>query len=366
MKKLLARTQLSEQINQQFPLSPAETGINTTTTLRSSQLLYTATPIAFPEIDDIFSPSPIVPLPKATRGRPSKTQSRPATSFASPESKRQRFLSDYPCPDCGKLFPAERWSEHVKRVHFPDQIWECQKIDAKTGKRCASKPFFRVDNFETHIKKQHRCNEQEVHQLKASWKYVVVDFFHKVCGICGDILNTRENSIEHIREHFKCISQRSQPPIDCGLSEWQEQCHTDHHLRRGIHYQLDNKDRKTLLGNINNPDDEHDSEDEDDDDDRTGGSGGSGSSYGSPRLVGLVGVLQNNPVISNCVTETRKTQLIIVLSNIQALSHVLVEVIIAAISMPVKNLDIPRTTTARHRKTVACTPINQLSKGLVK
>jgi len=116
---------------------------------------------------------------------------------------------------------AERWAEHVKRVHFPEQIWECQDFNPKTGNTCDSDPFFRSDNFGDHLKKAHNYSEVDVNHLKVTKKSRVIGFFHHRCGFCTAKLSSREDSIDHIRDHFRMISQRADKPIDCGMSEWQ-------------------------------------------------------------------------------------------------------------------------------------------------
>ncbi|KAH7312035.1 hypothetical protein BKA65DRAFT_518036 [Rhexocercosporidium sp. MPI-PUGE-AT-0058] len=165
---------------------------------------------------------------RVRRGRPPGTE-----SSSPPHPKRQKVGCHYPCVDCSKAFPANRWSEHVKRVHFPDYIWECPKP------LCEWKPFYRTDNFTTHLLREHRCNELEVSQLKASCKFEVIGFYHKICGICSIDLKSRDESIEHIREHLREISRRKVPPKDLGLSEWKEQCPSTHNLQRGVHYQIE-------------------------------------------------------------------------------------------------------------------------------
>ncbi|KAH7390208.1 hypothetical protein BKA64DRAFT_678677 [Cadophora sp. MPI-SDFR-AT-0126] len=171
---------------------------------------------------------------RVRRGRPPRTDSK-----SPPQAKRQKISCQYPCFDCGKAFPADRWSEHVKRVHFPDYIWECPKTNERTGKPCSSNPFFRTDNFTTHLRGEHRCEEPEMSRLKTTCKFEVVGFFHKICGICSIDLKTRDESIEHTKEHLREICRRKIPPTDLGLSEWKERCGGKHKLKRGVHYQLE-------------------------------------------------------------------------------------------------------------------------------
>ena len=244
-KLLASRQHQSKQSGHQFPPSPARTttsGLNSTAT--SSMTQFASTPGTFSQLQDMFSTPLVLPeqslsVPvRSKRGRPAKSLSSTALDSPSPESKRQKTSTEYPCPDCGKSFAPERWSEHVKRVHFPDQVWECQKTNEKTGKVCGSKPFFRPDNFRTHLKSEHGCSDPEITQLKATCKFRVMNFFHQICGLCDEFLVSRDESIEHIKCHFREISQRFNPPEDLGASEWKEKCGSDHKLKRGVHYHV--------------------------------------------------------------------------------------------------------------------------------
>ncbi|PMD27133.1 hypothetical protein NA56DRAFT_653998 [Hyaloscypha hepaticicola] len=149
--------------------------------------------------------------------------------------KRQKVAIKYPCPDCGKTFAAGRWTEHMKRVHFPDHVWECSKINEKTGEIC-SRLSFRKDNFATHLQGEHDCVEPEISLLKSSCKFKVVDLFHQKCGICDEILASRDESFENIKDHFKDISESLKPPADLGASQWKERCDSRHNIQRGVHY----------------------------------------------------------------------------------------------------------------------------------
>jgi serine/threonine protein kinase len=261
-KLLSSRQHWSQQSSQQFPLSPASTntpGPNSAVTLSMTQFASTSTG-SFLQLQDILSPPsalspqrPSIPV-RGKRGRPAKDQSSTALEPPSSESKRQKTSVEYPCPDCGRSFAAERWSEHIKRVHFPDQVWVCQKTNESSGKICSSNPIPRPDNFATHLKGEHRCTDLEISQLKVAWKFGVVNFFHHICGFCDDILKSRDESIEHIKCHFREISHRPNPPEDLGLSEWKEKCGSDHKLKRGVHYQVS----KNENGDVSDRDRDHD------------------------------------------------------------------------------------------------------------
>jgi hypothetical protein len=260
-KLLTGRQHHSQQLGHQFPLSPDRTtnlGPNSTVTLSMTQLK--STPGTFPQFQEPFSTSPVLPpqrlsVPvKGKRRRPPKPHSPTILDSQLSKSKRQKTSTDYPCPDCGKSFAAERWSEHVKRVHFPDQVWECQKTNERTGKLCGSKPFFRPDNFGTHLKGEHGCSDLEISQLKATCKFRVINFFHQICGLCNKFLVSRDESIEYIKYHFRDISEKPNPPEDLGASEWIEKCDSDHKLKRGVHYHVN----KTENGDFLNRDRDHD------------------------------------------------------------------------------------------------------------
>jgi hypothetical protein len=188
------------------------------------------------------SPSPFLKL--EDKIRPSSTSPRHMSQTPIKEEsqdsqymkpKRQKAAAKYPCPDCGKTFAAGRWTEHMKRVHFPDQVWECSKINEKTGEIC-SRLSFRKDNFATHLEGEHGCVKSEISLLKSSCKFKVIELFHQRCGICEQILASRDESLEHIKDHFKDISESLKPPADLGASQWKERCGSDHNIQRGVHY----------------------------------------------------------------------------------------------------------------------------------
>jgi hypothetical protein len=270
------KTSQSPAGGSQFPPSPAETTTppqNSTVTLCMSQCAFSPTdavPFSPPARPSalLTSCEKRPPLPTtAKRGRPSKKQIADICQTPkSPESKRQkRIVEKYPCPDCKNIYSAERWLDHFRRVHFPDTVWECRQLHPKTRKPCAFtaiKPCPRADNFGNHLKSEHGCDDDEVARLKESSSYRVFNFFHQKCGFCGDTLASRDESIDHIKNHLKKISQRDSVPADLGISEWREQCGAEHILTKGIHYGFD-EDTESL-----------DAPSDDDNDDGNNGNGG--------------------------------------------------------------------------------------------
>jgi hypothetical protein len=145
--------------------------------------------------------------PTSKRGRPAKARVKTEPDLSSPDAKRKKISVKYPCPDCGNFVAVERWAEHVDRKHFPENVWECPKANRRTGKPCSStphyRPSYRHDNFATHLKGEHDCPDSEVAELKRTCKFEVTEFFHKVCGFCEKSLGTRDESLEHVKEHFR-------------------------------------------------------------------------------------------------------------------------------------------------------------------
>lgn len=141
-----------------FPPSPAWTNTtDSTATIGMSQCVPSPRTVAMDEFTsavELFNACGTFKIPespmRARRGRPAKNRfPRHSNSPYPPDAKRQKCSTKYPCPDCDNVLTADRWSEHVKRVHFPEQVWECPKVNQRTRKLCGSKPFFRPDNFAT-------------------------------------------------------------------------------------------------------------------------------------------------------------------------------------------------------------------------
>ena len=252
----------------QLPWSPARATTPTNSTVSLTMSHYLSSPGTFSNVDDVVLSSPepqVVPRGismRAKRGRPPKNQYFMPLDPSHHDAKRVKTSVRYPCPDCDNILPADRWSEHARRVHFPSQVSECPKLNERSRKPCGSAPFLRSDNFGTHLRREHGCDAKEVSKLKASCTFWTKNLFHHICGFCNDPLDSRDESIEHIKNHFKEISERPNPPSDLGVSEWMEQCTFDHNLKRGVNYAV--------------PDDTEDVSDQDNDQDRDDGSSGSG------------------------------------------------------------------------------------------
>lgn len=232
-----------------FPPSPES--IRGLREVSSASSLYNSTSPATPSQPlDVLSPRPIpsedkkmLAPPKPKRGRPPKTHIKTESEHSSPDSKRKKISIKYPCVDCRNFASSERYAEHINRTHFPESVWECPKTNPNTGKPCMNsttnpnyRPFYRIDNFANHLRAEHRCSNSEVDELKNSCKFEVFDFFHKICGFCDKALESRDESIKHIKEHFRHASQERDPPTDLGVSLWKEKCVSEHRLQIGVHY----------------------------------------------------------------------------------------------------------------------------------
>ncbi len=279
--ELLAKPQHREQRLGQFPPSP-ET-IRATSEISSSSSTYNAaSPGSQSQSLDIFLLSPVVndqkrlapPAPK--RGRLAKAHVETESDLSLPDAKRRKISMKYPCPDCRNIDALERWAEPIDRKDFPENVWECPKTNPRTGKPCSSnrRPFYRHDNFATHLRGEHNCPDSEVVELKRTCKFEVTDFFHKICGFCEKKLETRDEYIEHVKGHFMVLSRRPDPPADFGLSLWKEKCGFERKLQLGIHY------RRSPVSNSGPRDEGHDHDEDENEDsgDGTSDNPGPGSS----------------------------------------------------------------------------------------
>jgi hypothetical protein len=116
------------------------------------------------------------------------------------------------------------------------------------------------------LDREHGCLDLEIADLKKTCKFEVTDFFHKVCGFCNNCLKSRDESLEHIKEHFRKVSQKPNPPIDLGRSLWEHKCGSEHTLQIGIHYRRNRASKADPM----DQDQDYDNEGDDGDD---GGSG---------------------------------------------------------------------------------------------
>jgi hypothetical protein len=203
--ELLAKPQHRQQKLRQFPPSP-ETTRATSEISHSSSTYNAASPGAQSQSLDIFSLSPVVtdqkrvapPTPK--RGRPAKAHVETEPDLSLPDAKRRKISMQYPCPDCRNVVALERWAKPIDRKHFPENGWECPKTNPQTGKPCSSNhgPFYRHDNFATHLRGEHDCPDSEVVELKRTCKFEVTDFFHKICGFCEKRLEAPVMALQSI------------------------------------------------------------------------------------------------------------------------------------------------------------------------
>jgi hypothetical protein len=263
----------------QFPPSPES--IRGSGDVSPASSSYNATSPGTPSKPQDISPcsesadQKILAPPKAKRGRPAKTHVKIEPDLPTPDAKRTKISVKYPCPDCQNFVPVERWAEHINRKHFPKHVWECPKTSRQTEKPCSSsshyRPAYRDDNFATHLKGEHNCSDAEVAELKKTCKFEVTNFFHKICGFCDKSLDSREESLEHIKDHFRRASEEPNSPVDLSVSLWKEKCGVEHKLQRGIHYGRSQASKT-------DPTDESGNHDRDEDDNEESGDGNSDNS----------------------------------------------------------------------------------------
>ena len=156
-------------------------------------------------------------------------------------NKRPRLDLDeksYPCLECGKSFAADRWYDHLVRVHFPEYVWACECKENQDPN--LPKLWLRWDNFRKHmIDKHNHTRNPEADAALRSGSLKVEDCYHSFCGFCQRRLESRQSSLEHIKEH-----------LDDGLQlkDWTHRCSSKHDLRSHI------PGLKNKFGGVNNAD----------------------------------------------------------------------------------------------------------------
>jgi hypothetical protein len=109
----------------------------------------------------------------------------------------------------------------------------------------------------------------------------VTDFFHNVCGFCDKPLGSRDQSIGHVKEHFRETSQQQNPPADLGVSQWKEKCRSEHKLQLGIHYRRSHTLKTDPVDK--NRDQDHDESEDGGSDEGKSDNAGHGSSEFPPK-----------------------------------------------------------------------------------
>jgi hypothetical protein len=71
---------------------------------------------------------------------------------------------------------------------------------------CTSIPSFKLDNFAEHLKGEHDCVNLGISRLKTSCGFKIVDLFHHRYGFYEEVLPSKDESLEHIKEHLKEMS----------------------------------------------------------------------------------------------------------------------------------------------------------------
>jgi serine/threonine protein kinase len=177
---------------------------------------------ADPRSSQVFSP------PASRKCRlPSKNLTETMSMSVSISSKRPRLDTNeklYPCLECGKLYHVNGWYEHLVRVHFPECVWTCGCKENKDTDM--QKLWPRWDNFLKHQVERHAFKRSpEADASMKSRSIEVVGCYHRICGFCESPLQSRQNSLDHIKDH-----------LDNGLKleNWTHLCLSNHDLRSHI------------------------------------------------------------------------------------------------------------------------------------
>ena len=177
---------------------------------------------ADPRSTQIFSP-----LASRRRRLPSRNLASTISTSVSVSSKRPRLdVNDklYPCLECGKFCPADGWYEHLVRVHFPECVWTCGCKENKDTDM--QKLWPRWDNFLKHLVERHAFKRSPAADASMKSRSIeVIGCYHHICGFCESPLQSRQNSLDHIKDH-----------LDNGLQfeNWTHLCLSNHDLRSHI------------------------------------------------------------------------------------------------------------------------------------
>jgi serine/threonine protein kinase len=177
---------------------------------------------ADPRSTQVFSP------PASRRRRlPSKNLTNTISTSVSVSSKRPRQDINeklYPCLECGKLCPVDGWYEHLVRVHFPECVWTCGCKENKDTDM--QKLWPRWDNFLKHLVEMHAFKRSPAADASMkSHSIKVIGCYHHICGFCESPLQSRQNSLDHIKGHLDNGFQ---------LENWTHLCLSNHDLRSHI------------------------------------------------------------------------------------------------------------------------------------
>jgi serine/threonine protein kinase len=176
---------------------------------------------------------------RITSNNPSDTVSLPVT-LTSKRSKLDHSEKSYPCLECGRSCPADRWYEHLVRVHFPECVWICGCKENKDTD--IQKLWPRLDNFLKHLVDKHGyIRSPEADASMKSRGIEVIGCYHHICGFCKTPLQSRQNSLDHIKDHLEGGLQ---------FENWTHLCSSNHDLRSHIradlngHADIDNRSKR--------------------------------------------------------------------------------------------------------------------------
>jgi serine/threonine protein kinase len=191
-----------------------------------------------PRSSQVFSP-PASRKRQIPSNNPSDTMSLSVT-VTSKRSKLDLSEKSYPCLECGRSCPVDRWYEHLARVHFPECVWICGCKENKDTD--IQKLWPRLDNFLKHLVDKHgHMRSSAADASVKSCGIKVIGCYHHICGFCKTPLQSRQNSFDHIKDHLEDGLQ---------FENWTHLCSSNHDLRSHIsadlngHADIDNRSKR--------------------------------------------------------------------------------------------------------------------------
>ncbi len=110
------------------------------------------------------------------------------------------------------------------RVHFPECVWTCGCKEKKDTDM--QKLWPRLDNFLKHLVERHALKRSPTADASMKARGIkVTDCYHRICGFCESPLQSKQNSLDHIKVHLDEGYQ---------LENWTHVCLSSHDLRSHI------------------------------------------------------------------------------------------------------------------------------------
>ncbi|MCJ1351622.1 MAG: hypothetical protein MMC33_001606 [Icmadophila ericetorum] len=121
----------------------------------------------------------------------------------------KRHDRPYGCtyPSCIKAFGSKNdWKRHENSQHFQQETWRCSHPDLQSKIKKCAKLFFRRENFQSHLRKDH--NNQNDEDIREQCRRNRVGRNNNSgfwCGFCQDIIELQKRGLEAWDERFNHI-----------------------------------------------------------------------------------------------------------------------------------------------------------------